>query len=100
MRAQKPVTRRLARFCAGVMGLAGLGVATAVGAYEGVPLERLWMSMAWGGVSALILGWAIGHAVGRLFFDMEPRGRSGAPGGGGKVEEKQQQQEHGAVTGA
>ena len=98
MSARKAVTRRLARFCAGVMGLAGLGVVTAVGAYQGIPLERLWMSMAWGGVSALILGWAIGHAVGRLFFDNEPRGRSGAPGAGGKVEEKQR--EHGAVTGA
>ncbi len=99
MRKPKPVAQRLARFCAGVVGLAGLGVVTAVGAYEGMPLERLWMSMLWGGVAALILGWAVGHAVGRLFLEGQKQGRSGAPRASGTSEEKKQR-EHGAVTGA
>jgi hypothetical protein len=99
MRGPTPVTRRLARYCAGVLGLAGLGVAAAAGAYEGVPLQRLWMSMAWGGVSALILGWAVGHAAGRLFFEVQGQGRSGPPRASGKAEEKKQQ-EPGAVKSA
>jgi hypothetical protein len=99
MKEPVPITRRMARFGAGIVGLAGLGVVTGVGAVQGVPLERLWSTMLWGGVAALILGWAVGHAAGRLFFEVQGPGRSGPPRGRGGAEDKNKQ-EHGAVTGA
>ena len=70
MKQASRASRRCARFTAGVVFLAGLGVVCLVGALSGTPLDRLWIPLFWGGVASLLLGWAVGHAAGRLFWEV------------------------------
>ena len=70
------VCQRCARYTAGVVFLAGLGVVYLVGALSGTPLRRLWIPLFWGGVASLLLGWAVGHAAGRLFKEVTGNSRT------------------------
>ena len=80
-----------------VLGATALGLGAAAGAWLDLPRERLWMSVLWCGAAALILGWAAGHAVGRLRH--EARARAGPPGAGASPE-RITQREDGAPQGA
>ena len=90
---------RVARRAACAAGLAGLGLAAAAGALQGLPPERMWVSMPWCGAAALILGWAVGHAAGRLRCEARAQARAAAPCAGASTGETAQQ-EHGASKGA
>jgi hypothetical protein len=87
MSETRPLARHLARYSAGVLALAGVGAVAAVGVWQGISPERLWVSIVWGGTAALILGWAAGHAAGRLFFDVREQARSSAQPAEGSTEE-------------
>jgi hypothetical protein len=67
------VQRRCARYGAGLLLLAGSAVVLLVGALQGIPLERLWLPLVWGGLACLALGWAIGHAAGRLYGEVKDK---------------------------
>jgi hypothetical protein len=62
--------QRFARYGAGVLFLGGVGVVFLVGALAKTPLQRLWIYLFWGGVASLALGWAVGHAAGRLYGEV------------------------------
>ncbi len=64
---------RCARYGAAVMFIAGEGVVFLVGALRGVPIERLWGPIVWGGAASLALGWAVGHTAGRLIGEARSR---------------------------
>jgi hypothetical protein len=66
------VPDRCARFGAAVVFLTGLGVIFVVGAAGQIPLRRLWIPLFWGGVASIALGWAVGHAAGRLLGEACP----------------------------
>ena len=50
--------------------LAGMGVVFMVGAIEGLPAAQLWGPLVWGGLASLLVGYAVGHAAGRLFLEI------------------------------
>ncbi len=70
MKDSTRMARRFGRYGAGVVFLTGLGVMFLVAAAMGIPLDRLWIPLFWGGVASLALGWAVGHAAGRLFTEV------------------------------
>ena len=67
------MSKRLARFSACIVFIAGLGVVFLVGALRSIPMKQLWTPLFWGGVASLTLGWAVGHAAGRLFCEVNTR---------------------------
>ena len=71
MKPAKTVAQRLARYSASVVFIAGVGVVFLVGAVNDIPIGRLWIPLFWGGVASLFLGWAVGHAAGRLVIEMQ-----------------------------
>lgn len=75
MKPASRVPQRCARYTAGIVFLAGLGVVCLVGALSGTPLRRLWIPLFWGGIASLLLGWAVGHAAGRLFKEVTGNSR-------------------------
>ncbi len=99
LREVRTAAARVARRAACAAGLTGLGLAGAAGAWRELPLERMWVSMLWCGAAALILGWAIGHAAGRLRCEARAQARAAAPCAGASTGEIAQQ-EHGASKGA
>ena len=40
-----------------------------MGVLAGTPLRELWIPFFWGGVACVLLGWAVGHAAGRLYAE-------------------------------
>ena len=70
MKKDGPISQRLARYCAGVVFLAAVGVILLVGVLTGQKLNSLWTPLFWGGLASLLLGWAVGHAAGRLFWEV------------------------------
>ncbi len=66
------IPRRMARYSAGLMFIMAFGLIAIIGALTEIPVHRLWVVLFWGCVGALFMGWAVGHAAGRLV--MEVRG--------------------------
>jgi len=73
--------RRFARYGAAVVCLAGIGLVALIGALKGVRVQRLIPALLWGAVGCAALGWAVGHAAGRLCREILAEGEAGGPDG-------------------
>ena len=85
MKVSGPFSKRMGRYGACVVFFAVVGVVFCVGALKHIPLQQLWSPLIWGGAAGLLLGWAVGHAAGRLFYEVNPKaktpeGRTGPKG--------------------
>lgn len=70
MKPEKTLPQRMARYMAAVLLIAGVAVIMLVAVSAEVPLNTLWQPLFWGGLGCLLLGWAVGHAAGRLIAEV------------------------------